>query len=117
MGPPSRPSSISSLRRSRRLTRWPHGSQFALLVNHDDADREFAYTKAAEKSVASAASWLDGREHDERLDHGVRERRRAMTDPTAIDLRLNSTLPRSTVRPAVRRMIRAATPASRRSVG
>jgi hypothetical protein len=66
-------------------------AQFALLVNHDDADREFAYTKAAEKSVASAASWLDGREHDERLDHGVRERRRAMTDPTAIDLRLNST--------------------------
>jgi len=27
---------------------------FALLVNHDDAEREFAYTKAAEKSLATA---------------------------------------------------------------
>jgi len=29
-------------------------AKFALLVNHDDADREFAYTKAAEKSLATA---------------------------------------------------------------
>ena len=29
-------------------------ARFALLVNHDDADREFAYTKAAEKSLATA---------------------------------------------------------------
>jgi hypothetical protein len=27
---------------------------FALLVNHDDADREYAYTKAAENSLAKA---------------------------------------------------------------
>ena len=30
-------------------------STFALLVNHDDADREYAYTTAAEKSLATAA--------------------------------------------------------------
>jgi phosphoserine phosphatase len=30
-------------------------AQFAVLVNHDDADREYAYTKAAEKSLARAA--------------------------------------------------------------
>jgi len=30
-------------------------SRFALLVNHDDADREYAYTTAAEKSLAKAA--------------------------------------------------------------
>ena len=30
-------------------------ARFALLVNHDDADREFAYTKAAERSLAEAA--------------------------------------------------------------
>jgi hypothetical protein len=29
-------------------------AQFALLVNHDDADREFAYIKAAEKSLVKA---------------------------------------------------------------
>jgi hypothetical protein len=29
-------------------------ARFALLVNHDDADREFAYTKAAERSLAEA---------------------------------------------------------------
>jgi len=29
-------------------------AQFALLVNHDDADREYAYTKAAEASLAKA---------------------------------------------------------------
>ena len=29
-------------------------AKFALLVNHDDADREFAYTKAAERSLATA---------------------------------------------------------------
>jgi hypothetical protein len=29
-------------------------ARFALLVNHDDAEREFAYTKAAEKSLATA---------------------------------------------------------------
>jgi hypothetical protein len=29
-------------------------AKFALLFNHDDADREFAYTKATEKSLASA---------------------------------------------------------------
>ena len=29
-------------------------AQFALLVSHDDADREFAYGKAAEQSLASA---------------------------------------------------------------
>jgi hypothetical protein len=29
-------------------------AKFALLVNHDDADREFAYTKAAEKALAKA---------------------------------------------------------------
>ena len=29
-------------------------AKFALLVNHDDAEREFAYTKAAEKSLATA---------------------------------------------------------------
>jgi len=29
-------------------------ARFALLVNHDDPDREFAYTKAAEKSLATA---------------------------------------------------------------
>ena len=27
---------------------------FALLINHDDADREFAYTAAAEASLAKA---------------------------------------------------------------
>jgi len=27
---------------------------FALLVNHDDAEREFAYSKAAERSLATA---------------------------------------------------------------
>jgi len=27
---------------------------FALLVSHDDAEREFAYTKAAERSLATA---------------------------------------------------------------
>jgi phosphoserine phosphatase len=30
-------------------------ARFALLVNHDDADREYAYTSAAEKSLAAAA--------------------------------------------------------------
>ena len=30
-------------------------AQFAMLVNHDDADREFAYAKGAEKSLAAAA--------------------------------------------------------------
>ena len=30
-------------------------AQFALLVQHDDADREYAYTKAAERSVKSAS--------------------------------------------------------------
>jgi phosphoserine phosphatase len=29
-------------------------AKFALLVNHDDADREYAYTKAAQKSLARA---------------------------------------------------------------
>ena len=29
-------------------------AKFALLVNHDDPDREFAYTKAAERSLATA---------------------------------------------------------------
>ena len=29
-------------------------ARFALLVNHDDADREFAYTKAAEQSLVLA---------------------------------------------------------------
>ena len=29
-------------------------AKFALLVNHDDAEREFAYTNAAEKSLAKA---------------------------------------------------------------
>ena len=29
-------------------------AQFAVLVNHDDPDREFAYTAAAEKSLAKA---------------------------------------------------------------
>jgi phosphoserine phosphatase len=29
-------------------------ARFALLVNHDDADREFAYTKSAERSLAEA---------------------------------------------------------------
>ena len=29
-------------------------AKFAVLVNHDDADREFAYTAAAEKSLAKA---------------------------------------------------------------
>jgi phosphoserine phosphatase len=29
-------------------------AKFAVLVNHDDAEREFAYTKAAEKSLAKA---------------------------------------------------------------
>jgi hypothetical protein len=29
-------------------------ARFALLVNHDDADREFAYTRAAETSLATA---------------------------------------------------------------
>jgi hypothetical protein len=29
-------------------------AQFALLVNHDDADREYAYTTAAEASLAKA---------------------------------------------------------------
>ena len=34
-------------------------ARFAILVNHDDADREFAYTAGAEKSLASAkaAGW------------------------------------------------------------
>ena len=30
-------------------------AKFALLINHDDADREFAYTSAAETSIAKAA--------------------------------------------------------------
>jgi len=30
-------------------------AKFALLINHDDADREFAYTSAAETSMAKAA--------------------------------------------------------------
>ena len=30
-------------------------ASFALLVNHDDAEREFAYTRGAEKSLAAAA--------------------------------------------------------------
>jgi len=29
-------------------------ARFSLLVNHDDEGREFAYTKAAEKSLAKA---------------------------------------------------------------
>jgi hypothetical protein len=29
-------------------------ARFALLINHDDADREFAYTKAAEKAPVKA---------------------------------------------------------------
>jgi hypothetical protein len=29
-------------------------ARFALLINHDDADREFAYTKAAEKARVNA---------------------------------------------------------------
>jgi hypothetical protein len=29
-------------------------ARFALLINHDDADREFAYTKAADKALAKA---------------------------------------------------------------
>jgi hypothetical protein len=29
-------------------------ARFAILINHDDADREFAYTRAAEKSLAAA---------------------------------------------------------------
>jgi hypothetical protein len=29
-------------------------ARFSILISHDDADREFAYTKAAEKSVAAA---------------------------------------------------------------
>jgi phosphoserine phosphatase len=31
-------------------------ASFGLLVNHDDADREFAYTKGAERSLAAAAA-------------------------------------------------------------
>jgi hypothetical protein len=30
-------------------------AQFALLINHDDAEREFAYTASAEASMAKAA--------------------------------------------------------------
>jgi hypothetical protein len=29
-------------------------ARFALLVNHDDAEREFAYTKSAERSLTEA---------------------------------------------------------------
>jgi hypothetical protein len=29
-------------------------ASFAILVNHDDGDREYAYTTAAEKSLATA---------------------------------------------------------------
>jgi hypothetical protein len=29
-------------------------ASFAILVNHDDGDREYAYTQAAEKSLATA---------------------------------------------------------------
>jgi phosphoserine phosphatase len=32
-------------------------AKFALLVNHDDGEREFAYTNAAEKSLAKAKDW------------------------------------------------------------
>ena len=34
-------------------------AQFAVIVNHDDAEREFAYTSAAEASFAKAKelSW------------------------------------------------------------
>jgi hypothetical protein len=87
---------------------------FALLVNHDDADREFAYIKAAERALVKA----------ERLGWTVvsmrndwttvfKDRRRCMSDLTAIVTRLNPRPPRSVARPAARRMIRAATPASR----
>ena len=42
-------------------------AKFAMLVVHDDADREFAYTAAAEKSVAAG--------QEERLDPGQRQGR------------------------------------------
>ena len=42
-----------------------------LLVLHDDAEREFAYTAGAEKSLDRAGGELDGGQHQERLDDGL----------------------------------------------
>ena len=43
-----------------------------LLVLHDDAEREFDYTSGAEQALERAADRrLDGRQHEERLDHGL----------------------------------------------
>ena len=43
-----------------------------LLVLHDDAEREFAYTAGAEQALEPAADRrLDRGQHQERLDHGV----------------------------------------------
>ncbi len=46
-------------------------AKFALLVNHDDAEREFAYTKAAEKSLAKAKElgWTVVSMKDDWTDH------------------------------------------------
>ena len=44
-----------------------------LLVLHDDAEREFAYTAGAEDALELAEKErLDRRQHEERLEHGVR---------------------------------------------
>jgi len=57
---------------------------FALLVNHDDADREFAYTNGGE-SLADQGhrARMDDRQHEGRLEHRVRQRSIGMTDLTA----------------------------------
>ena len=35
-------------------SKWLESAKFAQLINHDDPDREFAYTAAAEASMAKA---------------------------------------------------------------
>jgi hypothetical protein len=45
---------------------------FRLLVLHDDAEREFDYVKGGRASTRAGQSRrLDGRQHEERLDHSV----------------------------------------------
>ncbi len=62
-------------------------ARFALLLNHDDDEREFAYTNGAEKSLAEAAgAGLDGRQHEKRLENRIHARNSYMSGLTAIDV-------------------------------
>ena len=62
------------------------GRRCACSLLHDDAEREFDYTAGAEDALEPGDDQrLDGRQHQGRLDHGLRrrraERRRRAAEP------------------------------------